>query len=132
MPTYVVEAWWTTILQAQIELEASSPIAALEKAKRMLIEGGDDWIGDNHECDDSYGPTNLRVWDEGMEEELVGEPSDEYRRECAAGALLAALKQLLTAYAAATGRDPVTGEDGFGIVDIAIANAVVAIRAAQG
>lgn len=57
---YVVEGYWTTMRQATTEIEASSP----EEAYKLAIEDYDDWIGDNSECDDSDGTTQIAVWDE--------------------------------------------------------------------
>jgi hypothetical protein len=97
----------------------------------MLVDGDDDWIADNYECDDSYGPTNLCVWDESRNTILDELASPQFRLESAAETLLQALKRLLVAYTRVTRRHPTTGDDGSGVIDAAIVHAAAAIREAE-
>ncbi len=67
---YRAVAWWDTQRGSERSFAADSPEAALAEAERRLERG--EWdIGDNHEFDDSDGPTILEIWE--VTEERDGE-----------------------------------------------------------
>jgi hypothetical protein len=131
LTTYTVEAWWTTIRNSTIQIEAESICGALAEADRILIDGDDEWIADNRECDDSDGPTNICIWDATMDRQLAERSSSALKLERSAGALLAALKQILGAYAVITGRDPIAVANNPENRDPHMTKAIAAINAAE-
>ncbi len=67
---YRAVAWWNTQRGSERSFAVDNPEAALAEAERRLESG--EWdIDDNHEFDDSDGPTNLEIWE--VTEERDGE-----------------------------------------------------------